>query len=166
MASWPLVWVGSGTTRVQDGRVTEFTSARSGIGEPQALSRCTADRSPNQRQTGFVIDGREIVACERRRIAPYQPALRFGRTNATTLVRALPSVVRRISSRSNSAKPPRTVSISLLAVVVSAQLSCSDLKAAPRSSAADLLGIEWRSQHRAARRLATKLWPVLTLAYP
>jgi len=69
--------------------------------------------------------------------------LRFGRANATTLVRALPSVVRaRIARAQTLPSPPRMVSISLPAVVVSAQLSCSDLKPAPRSSAADFLGID------------------------
>src|SRR6516165_8696187 len=50
------------------------------------------------------------------------------------LARLRPSPVRaRISSRSNSARPPRIVSISRpCAVVVSAQLSFSDLKPAPR----------------------------------
>jgi hypothetical protein len=49
------------------------------------------------------------------------------------LARALPSPVRaRINSRSNSAKPPSTVSISRpCGVVVSAQASASDLKPAP-----------------------------------
>ena len=60
----------------------------------------------------------------------------LGRPNLTplALARALPSLVRaRISSRSNSAKPPRIVSINLpCGVVVSAQLSCSDLNPAPR----------------------------------
>src|SRR6516164_1487321 len=50
------------------------------------------------------------------------------------LARALPSLVRaRISSRSNSAKPARIVTIRRpCALVVSAQASCSDLKPAPR----------------------------------
>ena len=49
-----------------------------------------------------------------------------------------PSPVRvRISSRSNSARPPKTVNISLpCAVVVSAQVSRSDLKPAPFSATA------------------------------
>jgi len=49
------------------------------------------------------------------------------------LARFLPSLVRAlINSRSNSAKPPRTVRMSLpCAVVVSAQVSASDLKPAP-----------------------------------
>ncbi len=60
-----------------------------------------------------------------------------GRPNRTprSLARLLPSpVLDRISSRSNSAKPPRTVSISRpCGLVVSAQVSLSDLKPAPRS---------------------------------
>src|SRR5262249_34128139 len=58
-----------------------------------------------------------------------------GRPNFTprALARLRPSSVRaRISSRSNSARPPRTVSNSLpCGVVVSAQASASDLKLAP-----------------------------------
>jgi hypothetical protein len=60
-----------------------------------------------------------------------------GRPNFTPLAfaRFLPSPVRaRISSRSNSAKPPSTVSISLpCGVVVSAQVSLRLRKPAPRS---------------------------------
>src|SRR5215813_8426158 len=59
-----------------------------------------------------------------------------GRPNRTprSLARFRPSPVRaRISSRSNSAKPPRTVSISRpCAVVVSAHVSLSERKPAPR----------------------------------
>jgi hypothetical protein len=58
-----------------------------------------------------------------------------GRPKRTPLAfaRVLPSLVRaRISSRSNSASPPNTVSISRpCAVVVSAHASLSDLKPAP-----------------------------------
>src|SRR5262249_25074979 len=58
-----------------------------------------------------------------------------GRPNFTprALARLRPSSVRaRISSRSNSARPPRTISNSLpCGVVVSAQASASDLKLAP-----------------------------------
>ena len=52
------------------------------------------------------------------------------------LARSRPSLVRlRINSRSNSAKPPRTVSINLpCAVVASAQVSRSDLNPAPLSA--------------------------------
>ena len=60
-----------------------------------------------------------------------------GRPNRTprSFARFLPSPVRaRISSRSNSAKPPRIVSISRpCGLVVSAQVSLSDLNPAPRS---------------------------------
>jgi predicted nucleotide-binding protein len=57
------------------------------------------------------------------RSARLAPALAYGP----------PPVLARISSRSNSAKPPRTVSISLpCGVVVSAQASLSDLKPTPR----------------------------------
>src|SRR6266567_3827231 len=53
--------------------------------------------------------------------------------NPLAFARSRPSPVRvRISSRSNSAKPPNTVSINRpCAVVVSAQASLSDLKPAP-----------------------------------
>jgi hypothetical protein len=58
-----------------------------------------------------------------------------GRPNFTprAFARVLPSLVRaRISSRSNSAKPPKTVNISRpCGVVVSAQASPNDLKPAP-----------------------------------
>jgi hypothetical protein len=92
---------------------------------------------------------REIVACETLNVratsacaSPLPSRCRaslhwcgvraVGRPNFTPLAfaRALPSLVRaRIKSRSNSAKPARIVTINRpCALVVSAQLSCSDLK--------------------------------------
>ena len=59
-------------------------------------------------------------------------------TTPRALARSLPSPVRLlINSRSNSARPPRTVSISRpCGVVVSAQVSRSDLNPAPLSATA------------------------------
>ena len=100
---------------------------------------------------------RDIVACDTLSIAPHQLALRpqqgdqrppgagaqsgcGGRPKRTprALARVRPSPVRaRISSRSNSARPPKTVSINRpCAVVVSAHVSCRDLKPAPASAMA------------------------------
>jgi hypothetical protein len=90
-----------------------------------------------------------------------------GRPNFTplALARSLPSpVLARISSRSNSAKPPRTVSISLpCGVVVSAQASFSDLK--PARALAIASRMSWSRVERASRsnRVTTSTSPGASL---